>query len=87
MDEDHEPAGKRRPEAHFVGQYGKCTQDFVGAFMKLRKATISLVISVRLSVRMEQTRLPTGRDSMKLSIFLKSIYKIEFLLKSGKSDL
>ena len=43
---------------------GDITRDFVGAFTKELKATISLVISIRLSVRMGQTRLPTGRNFM-----------------------
>jgi hypothetical protein len=32
----------------------ECMPPFLGAFAKLRKATISFVISVRLPVRMEQ---------------------------------
>jgi hypothetical protein len=34
--------------------YSKLLPTFLGAFAKLRKATISFVRSVRLSVRMEQ---------------------------------
>jgi hypothetical protein len=41
---------------------------FLGAFTKLLNATISFVISVRLSVHIEHTERPTGRFLAKLDI-------------------
>ena len=43
---------------------------FLGAFVKLRKATISFVMSVRLSVRRStwNDSAPTGRTFMKFDI-------------------
>jgi hypothetical protein len=50
---------------------------FFSAFAKLRKATISVGMSVRPSVRMEQLgcHLPDFREN--LGIFLKSVERIQ----------
>ena len=57
---------------------------FVGAFVKLRKATISFVISARLSVRMEQLGCH-WKDFYEIwywNISRKYVEKIQLLLKS-----
>jgi hypothetical protein len=64
---------------------------FVGAFAKLRKATISFVISFRLSACPSawNNLASTGRILIKLYIhaFLrKSVEKIQVLLKSKKNS-
>jgi hypothetical protein len=42
--------------------------NFLGAFTKLRKATVSFVMSVCLSVRRPHGTTPTGRIFMKFDI-------------------
>jgi len=63
---------------------------FLGAFTKLRKAAIGIVMSVCPSVCLHgKKRPPTGWNSMKilcLSIFRKSSEKIKFSLKSNKNN-
>jgi hypothetical protein len=64
---------------------------FLGEFSKLRKALISFVMSVRLSVCPSawNNSVPTGRIFIKfgvLSIFRKSVEKIQVLLKHDKND-
>jgi hypothetical protein len=56
----------------------------LGAFAKLRNATIGFVVSVRLSVRMEQVgpHRTAIHDISYLSIFRKSVAKIQVSLKS-----
>jgi hypothetical protein len=53
--------------------------EFLGPFEKLRKATIDFVISVRLSVRMEQlgSRWTDFHEIWYLSIFRKFVEKIQ----------
>ena len=55
----------------------------LGAFAKLRKATISLVMSLSPSVDMEQLLFP-WTDSYE--IFRKSVEKIQLSLKSDKNN-
>jgi hypothetical protein len=57
-----------------------------GKYLK-KKVTISFVMSVRLSVRMEYSA-STGRIIMKidLSTFRKSVVKIQLSLKSGNNN-
>jgi len=63
---------------------------FLGALAKLRRATISCVMSVRLSVSLSDRRtawknsVPTGRIFMKfyMTIFRKSVEGIQVLLNS-----
>ena len=50
--------------------------NFFGSFVKLRKATISFVMSVCLSVCTEQTRFPLGGFSWNLWISRKAVEKI-----------
>jgi len=59
---------------------------FLGMFAKLRKATISFVMSVRPSVHMEQlgSRRTDFHEIWHLSIFRKIIKKIQVSLKSKK---
>jgi hypothetical protein len=60
---------------------------FLGAFAKLRKATISFVMSVCPSVRpLETTRPPTNGLQRYLSIFRNSKEKIQVLLHSDKNN-
>jgi len=58
----------------------------LGAFVKFRKATTSFVMSVRLSVRMEQlgSHWTDFHETGYLSIFVKSVEKIQVSLKSDK---
>jgi hypothetical protein len=60
---------------------------FLGAFAKLRKATVSFVMSVRLSVRMEQlgSHWTDFHEIWYWRIFRKSVEKIQVSLKSDKS--
>jgi len=62
---------------------------FLGAFEKLLKATISFVMSVCPSVRMEQLRShwTDFHEIRYLSIFRKSVEKIQVSLKSDKNNL
>ena len=55
---------------------------FLGAVVKLRKAIISFVVSVRLSVRIEQVGLHRTdfREILRFSIFQKSLKNIQILL-------
>jgi hypothetical protein len=60
---------------------------FLGVLVKLRKATISLVMYVCLSERNNSS--PTGRVLMKFNIwavFRKCVEKIQVSLKSDKNN-
>jgi len=67
-------------------------QSFLGAFAKLRKATVSVVLSVSLSVRqsgrMEQlaSHWKNVYEIWYLSIFRKSAEKIQVSLSSDKNN-
>ena len=60
---------------------------FSGAFANFRKVTITIVMSVHPSVRMEQLgSYFTGLDeSWYLNFFRKSVEKIQFSLKPVKN--
>jgi hypothetical protein len=63
--------------------------EFLGAFAKFRKTTISFVISVRLSVRLStwNNSAATGRIFMEFDIwafFEKSIQKMQVSLQADK---
>jgi hypothetical protein len=61
---------------------------FLGEFANLHKPTVSFVMPASLSVRME--KLSSGWIDFRncsLSLFRKSIEKIEVLLKSDKNDV
>jgi len=62
-------------------------QPFLGAFAKLRKATISYIMSVHLSVRMEQlgSHWEEFHEIWYLRIFRKSVENIQVSLKSDKN--
>jgi hypothetical protein len=64
------------------------TGQFSDAFVKFRKATISFVMSVRPSVRMEQlgTHWVDFHDILYLSVFRKTGEKIQFSLKSDEKS-
>ena len=76
--------------AHCIVQIHCCqlVYVFLGAFATLRKATISFVMSVRLSVRMEQLGSHwTGfHEIWYCSIFRKSVEKIQVSLNSDKNN-
>jgi hypothetical protein len=59
---------------------------FLGTFIKLRKATISFIMSIRQAAW--NNSAPTGRILVKLDslLFWKSVAKIQILLKSGKNN-
>jgi hypothetical protein len=63
--------------------------DYVGASAKLRKATISFVMSARSSVRPHgTTQLPLDGFSRNFKcIFRKSVDKIQVSLKSDKNKV
>jgi len=63
------------------------TSPFLGEFAKLRKATISFVMSVCPSVRMEQigSYWMDFHEILYLRIFRKSVEKIQVSLKSDKN--
>ena len=63
------------------------TDCFLGAFAKLQKATISFVMAVHLSVRMEQlgSHWTDFHEILYLRIFRKSVEKIQVSLKSDKN--
>jgi ABC-type arginine/histidine transport system permease subunit len=60
----------------------------LGTFVKLWKATIGFVISVCLSVRMEQlgSHWTDFHEILYVTIFRKSIEKIQVLLKLDKNS-
>jgi hypothetical protein len=62
--------------------------DILGAFAKLRKATISFVVSVRPSVRIEQlgSHCRDFHEIWYLSNFQKSVEKIQVQWKSEKNE-
>ena len=62
---------------------------FLGAFAKLRKGTISFVMSIRPSVRMEQlvSHLTYFHEIRYSDIFRKTIAKIRVSLKSDKNNV
>jgi len=61
---------------------------FLGGFAKLRKATISLVMSVRLSFRMEQlgSHWTDFHGVWYLGIFRKSVETVQDLLQSNTNN-
>ena len=61
---------------------------FLGTFAKLRKSAISFVMSVRLSVRMEQlgSNWKGFHEILYLSIFRKSVEKHQVALKYDKNN-
>ena len=65
--------------------YSKC---ILGALAKLQKATISVVMSVRLFVRMEQpgSHWADFHEILYLSIFRKFVEKIKNWLKYHKNN-
>jgi hypothetical protein len=68
----------------FSGKYGS----ILGAFRKLRKATISLVLFVRLSICMEQlcSHFTDSHEIWYSSIFRNSVEKIQVSLKSDTNN-
>jgi len=66
------------------GEITESQKRFLGAFAELRKATVSFVMSVRLSVHMEQLRSQWAdfHGILCLTIFRKSAEKSEVSLKS-----
>jgi len=65
---------------------GKCIA-ILGGFAMFRRATISFVMSVRPSVRLEQfrSRWTDFYEILHLSIFRKSVEKIKVSLKSDQN--
>ena len=61
---------------------------FLGAFAKLRKATISFVMSVRPSVRLEQlgSHWRDFHEILCMSTFRKTVEKIQDSLKSENNN-
>jgi hypothetical protein len=74
--------------ACFDSLYSFCLKHFLFVFAKLRKATLSFAISVRLSVRIEQLGFhwTNFQEILYLSIFRKSVEKIQVSLKSDKNN-
>ena len=70
------------------GSGGYDERAFLGAFAKLRKATISSVMSVCPSVRMEQlgSHWTDFHEICYLSIFLNSVDEIKLSLKSNNNN-
>ena len=66
-----------------------CEKVILGAFAKLQKATISFVMSVRLSVHMKQlgSHWTDFDEIWYLRLFRKPVEKILFLLKSDKNNV
>jgi hypothetical protein len=66
----------------------RLSEAFLGALVKLRKVTLSLVMSDRLSVRIEQlgSHWTNFQAILYLSIFQKSVEKNQFSLKSDKNN-
>ena len=62
--------------------------EFLGTFAKLRKATTGFIVSVSLSIRMEQlgSHSTDFCEDLYLSIFRKSLDEVEVSLKSDKND-
>jgi hypothetical protein len=60
----------------------------LGAFAKLRKASVSFAMSVRPSARMEQLcyHWTDFREISYLNVFRKSVKKIQVSLESGKDN-
>jgi hypothetical protein len=60
----------------------------LGAFAKLRKATVSFVMSVHPSVHMEQLGFHRTdfHEILYWRIFLKSVEQIQVVLKSDKNN-
>jgi hypothetical protein len=85
----HETWG--RGKLHFMGVKNldlKTLYLFLGAFAKLRKATMSFVVSVCLSVRTEQldSHWRDFDEIWYLGFFRKSVEKIQVSLKSDKNN-
>jgi hypothetical protein len=84
----------------FCNRYGVCllrgtnwvfthnSGRFIDAFAKVRKATISFFVSVSLSVRTEQlgSHCTDFHEMLHVSIFRKSVEKIQVSLKHDKTD-
>jgi hypothetical protein len=66
----------------------KKNPEYIGAFTKLWKATISFGISVRPSVRLEQlgSHWTNCHEILYLRIFRKSVEKIQVSLESDKNN-
>jgi hypothetical protein len=64
------------------------TSFFLGAFAKLRKGSVSFVMSVRPFVRMEQlcSHWTDFHEICYLGMFRKSVETIQFSLKSDKNN-
>jgi hypothetical protein len=69
-------------------QFWRISPHFLGAFAKLRKATVSFLVSVYPSVLMEHlgSHWTEFNEIWYLSIFLKSVEKIQISLKYGKNN-
>jgi hypothetical protein len=77
--------------AVYCGDKNECcwqNSELLGAFAKLRKATISFVLCVCLSVRVEHlgSQWSDFREILHLSIFRKSTEKIQISLKSHSNN-
>jgi hypothetical protein len=81
--------GRRTKHIRLVGriQFPPLPPIFLGAFAKLRKAIISFVRSVILSVHMEKlgSHWTDFREIWYLRIFRRPVEKIQFSLKSNKN--
>jgi hypothetical protein len=75
--------GASRGNKERVIVYTTLTDLFLGAFARLRRAAVSFVMSVRLSVRMEQlgSHWTDFHEIWYLSVFQKSVAKIIFSIK------
>jgi hypothetical protein len=73
---------------NFSENVGLCfAHTLLGAFAEFWRATVSFVVYVRPSVRMEQlgSRWTDFHEIWRLSIFLKCAEKIQALLKTEKN--
>jgi hypothetical protein len=71
-----------------LGVFCEAGSEFLGAFVKLQKATISFVMWVCLSVCLEQpgNHWTDFNEISYLGIFRKCVEKIQFSLKSDKNN-
>jgi hypothetical protein len=71
-----------------VRDYLKTPTLLLGAFEKLRKATVSFVMSVCLPVRMEKlgSHWTDFYEILYMKIFRKSVEKIQVSVKSDKNN-
>ena len=77
-----------QPSLYYDAARSTNHQDFLGASTNLRKATISFVRSVRLSVRIEKlvSHLKDFHEISYLRSFRKSVEKIQVSIKSEKNN-